>query len=362
MNFLKSLLLIAALSLASLTNANSAAAQGLSPEVSTTKTIGIYASRGLSDADRAKYLLDSPTFQNKITKQAFGLTSTGRSAPRVITDFDLETYIAPESHLKLTSGAFSKRDPKGKNRNRKKPLPEDCHVTPKIKAFMTCTYGPKKPSYHVALTGDSHILQYQGAILALAKKYRWSLTFIAKSACPIADPALYPTNMGNPTCQWWNGQRETYFMEHKHFDLVINSNSSFLTHSHENLSASYFSTVKKITDLTSTFLLIKDNPKGIVGVGTCSKDKAKLHSGGCDNTRENALLPLDELPAAVATNDRVIVADFTDAFCDETTCFAYLDKKKVYRDTSHISDNWAMHLLSRLDSAIPEQFKRPAVL
>jgi len=360
LNFLKSLLLIAALSLASLTNANPASAQVINPQESHAKITGIYASRGLSDAERAKYRLDSPTFENKITKQAFGLTSTGRRPPRVITKFDLDTYIAPNAVL--GSGAVSKKDGKSKTETRKKPLPEDCHVTPKVKAFMTCTYGPPKPTYHVALTGDSHMLQYQGPILALAKKYRWSLTFVAKSACPIADPALYPTNMGNPTCKWWNSKREAYFMEHRHFDLVFNSGSSFITHNHENLAASYFSTVKKITDLTSTVLLIRDNPKGIVGVGTCSKNKPKLRSGGCDNTRENALLPLDELPAAVATNDRVIVADFTDASCDETTCFAYRDKKKVYRDTSHISDNWAMHLLSRLDAVIPDQFKKPAVL
>jgi len=236
-----------------------------------------------------------------------------------------------------------------------KPLPQNCHAQPSVKVFLTCTYGPAKPTFRVALTGDSHSFQYQSAILAIAQKYRWSLTFVAKSACPVVDASLYPANMSKPNCQWWNQQRESYFNKQRPFDLVINSNSAFITHNKTNIAASYAAAIKKITDRNSTVLLIKDNPKGISGVQNCSKKK--LESGLCNSSIDKALLPVDPLPAAVADNPRVTVADLTDAYCDGTTCFALRDGIKVYRDRSHISDSWARHLQRRIDALIPPQLK-----
>lgn len=235
------------------------------------------------------------------------------------------------------------------------PAPETCHSQTGVKSFVTCTSGPKKPTFRVALTGDSHSFQYETAILALAKKFRWSLTFVAKSGCPVVDPSMYPANMRKPNCQWWNAQRENYFNKVRPFDLVINSNSAFITHNKTNIGASYASAVKKITDRGSTVMLIRDNPKGISGVESCSK--AKLVSGRCNSTREKALLPLDPLPDAVADNGQVIVADLTDAYCDATTCFAFRYGLKVYRDRSHISVAWAAHLQKRIAAAIPAEFK-----
>ena len=350
MRFLKAVVLIATLSLASLTLANAAVAEPLAKVIAPSVIKGIYASRDLAESRKSLFIASPSQITNFLTQQFLSSNSSNRSGPRIITETGFDTFIYP-TELALSAAAKAK--------STAKPLPEKCHVTPKVKAFQTCTYGPRKPTYRIALTGDSHVLQYQGPIMRLAKKYRWSVTFVAKSGCPFMDSARYPIGMGNATCKWWNIQRENYFNKHSHFDLVINSNSSFLTHNHVNLSESYFSAVKKVTDLTTTFLLIRDNPKGITGVENCQKNKRKLHAGLCDNTKANALLPLDELPAAVATNDRVIVADLTDAFCDDTTCFAYRSGKKVYRDSSHISDNWALHLKSHLDAFIPDKFKHP---
>ena len=350
MRFLKAVVLIATLSLASLTLPNAAVAEPLDKVMAPAVIKGIYASRDLADSKKSLFIASSNSISNLLTQELLGSKSAKRSAPRIITETGFDTFVYP-TELALSAAAKAKLAAK--------PLPEKCHITPQIKAFQTCTYGPRKPNYRIAISGDSHVLQYQGPIMRLAKKYRWSVTFVAKSGCPLVDSALYPIGMGNPTCKWWNSQRENYFNKHSHFDLVINSNSSFITHSKVNLAESYFSAIKKITNLTTIVLLIRDNPKGISGVENCEKNKRKLHAGLCDNTKTNALLPLDELPAAVATNDRVIVADLTDAFCDDTTCFAYRYGKKVYRDSSHIADNWALHLKTHLDGFIPDKFKHP---
>lgn len=259
-----------------------------------------------------------------------------------------------------TSGlAVDKPFTKTKPKVSKQASAEDCHITAAVKAFLTCTYGATKPTYRIAMTGDSHAMQYRVPVMALAKKYGWSVTFVFKSGCTMLDPAMWPSNMNKSTCRWWNGKRESYFAKQKPFDLVINSNSSFITHNKKNVEESYASTVMKITDTGSNFLLIRDNPKGIDGVEVCSLSKSKLKSGRCDSTLEKALLPLDRLPAAVATNEKVIVADFTDAYCDDVTCFASRFNEKVYRNRSHINYGWAIHLLSRIDAVIPDELKHP---
>ncbi len=202
-------------------------------------------------------------------------------------------------------------------------------------------------------------MQYQKPVLALVQKYRWSVTFILKSACPLVDPSMYPNNMDNPSCKWWSVQRENYFNSHEPFDLVINSNSTLVTRYKNGMAAAYASAVKKITQRNTTVLLISDSPKAIDGVEVCANNKAKLVSGKCDNPKKTALSISDILPAAVASNHRVIVADFTDAYCDHKTCFASRFGENVYRDRGHIALHWALHLTSRIDAVIPEKLKHP---
>jgi hypothetical protein len=239
-----------------------------------------------------------------------------------------------------------------------KQSPAKCHVAPQVQAFKTCTYGPRKSSFHVAIIGDSHLRQYQSAILALAKRYAWSVTYVSKSACPMVDPLLKPATMGNETCRWWNEKRQEYLAAHKAFDLVINSQSSFITHSHRGAGAAYASAVAKITERGTEVLVITDNPKGISKVGECLQSLARTKAGVCNNTRAKATEKVDPMPAAVADNPMVKVADFVSAYCTDTICFGYRSGIKVYRDLSHISEAWAIHLISRLDTAVPAKYKK----
>jgi hypothetical protein len=237
--------------------------------------------------------------------------------------------------------------------------PENCHITAVVSAFETCTYGPKHPTYRVALTGDSHAMQYQQPVLALVKKYGWSVTFVLKSGCPLVDVALFPANMNRPSCKWWSIKRDAFFASRKPFDLVINSNSSLITRFKTGIAASFAAAVKRFTDRNSEFLLIRDNPKGIPGVEVCSANKSKLDAGQCDSPKHKALMPSDPLPEAVMSNSRVIIGDFTDVYCDATTCYASRFSQNVYRNRSHINNSWAMNLLSRFDALIPAELKHP---
>ena len=240
------------------------------------------------------------------------------------------------------------------------PSPNMCHVAPRVKAFLVCTYGSDQPTYRVALTGDSHAMQYQMPVLELANKYGWSVTFVLKSACPVVDPLLYPNNMSNKqTCSWWNDKREKYFKKQEPFDLVINSNSTYITHYAKNIGEAFASTVKKITDRKTQFLLIRDNPKGIPGVSACSLNSAKVLRGRCDNKKTSAMYLSDPLPVAVAKNQQVVVADLTSFYCDKSKCYANRFGSNVYRDDGHVSLHWALNLLSGIDDAVPENLKHP---
>jgi len=52
---------------------------------------------------------------------------------------------------------------------------------------------------------------------------------------------------------------------------------------------------------------------------------------------------------------RVTLVDLTDAFCDETRCYAAVGGLQVYYDYNHVQRAYAMKLVDQLDAGIKRQ-------
>ena len=232
-----------------------------------------------------------------------------------------------------------------------------CAVAVQADNFFDCHSGDPNSNIRVALIGDSHTRSWFGPASALAAKYDWSLTVVSKSACPPMDPTMMPANLPSKTCTHWNEQLETYLKSKPPFDLVINASSSFVTQGKPDFAKAFAAMAKKITATGAKLLVILDNPKPNSTFQTCLTAHPKDAETACARPKVSALTPVDPMPAAVSKLPGVEVADFTNSYCGPEVCSPIIGQIVVYRDHSHISQAWAMHLQPQLESVIPSQFK-----
>lgn len=238
-----------------------------------------------------------------------------------------------------------------------KSIPYPCHVNVGSDSrFIACTYGPEHAKYRVLLLGDSHMRMYFPPIYRLAYQYGWQLTSVSKSACQIASPKLKPTNIIG-SCWNWNKMRESWLGEQKPFDLTITTSDSTMTFSRANSDISFKDALELITNKAKQVIVIRDDPKGIDGVDVCLNDLSRAAKGECDNTYVNAMHRADTLANIAIGYPGVTLLDMTDAYCDATTCRAYIDGIKVYNNPSHISKEFSLTLQDRILQAVPKRLK-----
>ena len=232
-----------------------------------------------------------------------------------------------------------------------------CAVAVTTDNFTTCDSGDSKSAIEVALIGDSHTRSWFGPASLLAKKYGWHLTVVSKSACPPMEPGLIPSHLPSQTCISWNKSLQSYLKSQKPFNLVINMNSTLVTGGNPAFGAAFAGMAREITRTGAQLLVIHDNPKPASGFLNCIAAHKVAAANACSRPRTDALQPADPMGVAARNIPGVKLVDFTNSYCDATKCPPIIDGIVVYKDHSHISFNWAVHMLPVLDAAIPEKFK-----
>lgn len=232
----------------------------------------------------------------------------------------------------------------------------NCLVVKDRFGFRACNRGDDKGYWRVAFVGDSHMRQYFAPLDILAHKYHWQVKYISKSACTVADHNLFPKDLGSDSCRDWNRQLEDYFAANKPFDLIVNSNSAFVSQNDPRMALAFRTTVQSQTKRGTQWLIISDNPKPTPDFQQCIKANGAKAAQVCQIPYSKAMVPADILPAAVRQHPGVYVADFRKEFCP-ANCPAVIKGVTVYRDFSHISSSFAKTLLPDLDASVPEVFK-----
>ncbi|MEN9752445.1 MAG: hypothetical protein RL670_136, partial [Actinomycetota bacterium] len=233
----------------------------------------------------------------------------------------------------------------------------NCLITRDSFGFKACNKGDLTSKIRVGFIGDSHTRQYFTPVDNLAYAYHWQLTMISKSACPIANTAIFPASVPDPSCKDWNAHLQQYLAAHPPFDLIINSNSSFVTFGDQKVADAYAMTVKSQLARGTKWLVINDNPKPIENFIPCIAAAGSKANVKCANTRQVALTPPDVLPGAIKTLAGVTVADFTNVFCHRV-CSPVIHDVMVYRDKSHITSKFARLLQPKIRAVIPAEFKQ----
>ena len=222
---------------------------------------------------------------------------------------------------------------------------------PGVHAVAVCDYsGGKKGATTVWLTGDSHAEQWKPALLLLAKKNHWKLTYSLLGGCPVADVSFAGYRgkgdpAGNAACL--TGARSIADMiaadkPDKVFYSIFARKETVDDGSGRSQEAQYDAGLPKFWgrwgDAGSTVYVMADPPlNGFVRDPQC----VVLNPAqplNCAVPRATAQ-PSDPLVSAarLMKSPRVQLIDMTDHFCDASRCYAVIGNVAVYYDEDHLN-------------------------
>jgi peptidoglycan/LPS O-acetylase OafA/YrhL len=221
--------------------------------------------------------------------------------------------------------------------------------------LKTCHLGQQvDPKRTVALLGDSHAGALAPLMDQLGKQLGWDVIAATKGSCPATTARRIleseTSDERQTSCEAFNKAANAEILANPAItDVFV---TSFSTAYHwENAPGGtladpgpdgYKAAWKVWTDAGKRVHVIRDVPgTGKRSVPNCLAT-APDNPSSCDTPRKTALpedLAVDTAKALADT--QVTVVDLTPQFCDDTTCFVRVGNVIVYRDTSHLSLEYA---------------------
>ncbi len=249
-------------------------------------------------------------------------------------------------------------------RQNSRPTYPDCQQSITKAAVMSCTLGSTSadPDRVVAIVGDSHATHWFSAFDRLGKERNWRVLTFAKSSCPATTARrLLPeeqTGEAADSCLAWAAAvRDRIAGDHEIsyvFTSAYSSAYEFTTGEvplDEPATDGFVDVWSAWTQAGKEVFAIRDVPIPESNVPNC----LAAHAGeprACGIRAET--LEHDPLAdAARAADDPLVhLIDLTDRFCADGTCYAVVGNLIVYRDYSHLSDEYSTALVPYLGRQI----------
>jgi peptidoglycan/LPS O-acetylase OafA/YrhL len=226
---------------------------------------------------------------------------------------------------------------KGKHANR-------CQQNEKDPEVRTCDYGVITGARKtIALVGGSHAEHWLPALEKLAYEHKWRIVAVTKSACPFV-----PVRKGNPSCEQWNRDVHGILARIKP-DAVFTTSTRRGTISakpNEYLPVGYLEQWERLAESGISVIAIRDNPKMEQGVLECVE--ANAHDIAKCSLPRMRLIGTDPSILLSSKPGNVSFIDLTDRFCDERLCYPVGGNVLIFRDTHHITIEYARTLAAPL--------------
>jgi peptidoglycan/LPS O-acetylase OafA/YrhL len=228
------------------------------------------------------------------------------------------------------------------------------------------SYGDTKSNDTVFLIGDSHAAQWLPALDFLGKKHHVKILVTTKSAC------LFDTN--NPVTHQGREYTECFEWSKKVYDMIIStrpkgvifssslfyyadtlkddfagSDTEWRNQSAKLFSASIRSTFQTIERAGIQTLIIADTPRTKVNSIDClarTNDPAQCSFPKYYNYHSE----YDFLYSASSADDNISYVDFRDQICPSDDCQPVLGNILIFRDTHHLTVEYAESLSPFLEN------------
>lgn len=226
---------------------------------------------------------------------------------------------------------------------------DGCQVGKSATTSPPCVYGDVHGTKSIFLFGDSHAAQWFPALETIAAKDGFKLVVLTKSSCPAASVQLADQGaFRNAPCQKWR-ENSLKRIERAHPWAVIVSNyehyqpPSQITNSTTWWRNGVVLTMTRLKDATEHPIFIEDTPWPKRDIPSCLLQRTLVE---CATPR-----PVSQTWIVRSLGGPINIVDPTDWFC-ETICPAVRDSMVVYRDSTHMSVDFAIHLTPALSQKL----------
>lgn len=218
---------------------------------------------------------------------------------------------------------------------------DGCQVGKSATASPPCVYGDIHGTKSIFLFGDSHAAQWFPTLNAIAANGGFKLVVLTKSSCPAANVELADQGaFRNGPCQLWR-ENSLRRIKAEHPWAVFVSNFEHYSPPKGVTNATLWwrkgvaSTMVRLNALTQHSIYVQDTPWPNRDIPSCLLQE-KIAT--CAVSR-----PAPELWLSQRLGTTSTIIDPTNWFCS-TSCPAILSGIVVYRDSTHMSVDFAVHL------------------
>ncbi len=274
------------------------------------------------------------------------------------------TQLEDRKKLQKTARAV-RPTPRNAREDRPQMYKEGCQLGLEETDLPECVFGNPSSKTTVFLLGDSHAMQWFGAINKLAKERDWRLVAISKTACPLADVQRYNAPLGRiyHECGTW---RRNMFerIERERPGLVVATMQNPYTviengralnpgASDQALEDGFVDVLKNFRDDGARVAVIKENPHPSKDIPECvSQSLQNLEE--CATPRDVAFNFAPVNARAANRVEGVTLIDAEPVLCLEDTCPAVVGDVLVYRNGDHITSTYVRSLAPWLGEKLPK--------
>jgi hypothetical protein len=237
-----------------------------------------------------------------------------------------------------------------------RPAEEQCFVQLNDTRPVTCEFGSDAPDApEIVLIGDSHAFQLLSTFERIATDNGWHLTTLFKGACPWSTTPLSTPGAFGEACTQWR-ENAVDVLAQRAPDAIFTAAISTTPYStagfdsrHDAAVAGYREAWAPMLDAGIPIVTVVDNPVWENDPNKCLRTRGVA---ACDGSRAALLADQDALRDAAEGRDGVTVLDFTDVFCDDTTCSPVVGGANVYRDEDHLTVSFVDSLAPQYEIAL----------
>jgi len=220
------------------------------------------------------------------------------------------------------------------------PADEQCFMQLNDARAYECEFGSDAADApRIALIGDSHAYQLLSTFQRMADENGWHLITFFKGACPWNTTPISSAGAFGAACGEW---REAVAEKLADLDLDAVFTASLATtpfssagydSSFDAAVTGYRNAWKQFTDRGIPVVTVVDNPTWETDPNKCLRTR---DAAECTGARAEVLHE-DPVKTAATGTEGVSLLDFTDVYCDDTTCFPVVGGANIYRDQDHLT-------------------------
>jgi len=222
---------------------------------------------------------------------------------------------------------------------------DGCQVGKTATSSPPCVYGDIHGVRSIYLFGDSHAAQWFPTLNSIAASHGFKLVVLTKSSCPAAGVQLSDQGaFRNAPCQLWRENSFKRIAKAHPWAVVVSNFEHYVPPQNISNSSSWWRkgvvrTMTRLSPITAHLVYIQDTPWPNRDIPSCLLQNSV---SDCATPRSASEAWLTGSIGGLGD-----IVDPTDWFCTKT-CPAIRDGIVVYRDTTHMTVDFATHLVPLL--------------